>query len=166
MRLHREAAGILIFVLLSTFAGGAASLLPKSANLATPAVGSLYNAIGVGLATVISRNSPMAVRVQTYAGPPAWLPSMESGDTDLGVLTSADAVTSYKGILIYKKPFTNTRILVVGGSLKLGFYVAKNSEIQTVSDLKGKRIPTDFPGAPIVKLSSIAGLATRVRRLR
>lgn len=158
MRLHT--AGILLVVLLSAFTGSAAAPLPKTANLATPAVGSLYNAIGVGLATVISRNTPMTVRVQTYAGPPAWLPSMESGDTGLGVLTSADAVTSYKGIVIYKKRFTNTRILVVGGSLKLGFYVAKNSDIQTVSDLKGKRIPADFPGAPIVKLSSMAGLAT------
>ena len=134
--------------------------LPKTATLATPAAGSLYNAIGVGLATVISRHSPMTVRVQTSAGPPAWLPSMESGDTDLGVLTSADAVTSYKGIVIYKKRFRNTRILAVGGSLKLGFYVANNSEIQNLSDLKGKKIPADFPGAPIVKLSSTAALAT------
>lgn len=152
-------AGLTIFLLVAP-AGKALADLPKTATLATPVAGSLYNAIGVGLATVISRHSPMTVRVQTSAGPPAWLPSMESGDTELGVLTSADAVTSYKGIVIYKKRFRNTRILAVGGSLKLGFYVAKNSEIQTVVDLKGKRIPTDFPGAPIVKLSSTAGLAT------
>jgi len=132
----------------------------RSATLATHAVGSLYNAIGTGIATVVSRHTPMIVRVQPFAGPPAWLPSMNAGETDMGVLTSADAVTSYKGIILYKKPFQNTRILVVGGALQLSFYVPKDALIETVADLKGKRIPTDYPGTPIVKLSSTAALAT------
>lgn len=132
----------------------------RSASLATHAVGSLYNAIGTGIATVVSRHTPIIVRVQPYAGPPAWLPSMDSGETDMGVLTSADAVTSYKGVILYKKPYKNTRILVVGGALQLSFYVPKESPIETVADLKGKRIPADYPGTPIVKLSSTAALAT------
>jgi len=132
----------------------------RSASLATHAVGSLYNAIGTGIATVVSRHTAMTVRVQPFAGPPAWLPSMDSGETDMGVLTSADAVTSYKGVILYKKPYKNTRILVVGGALQLSFYVPKESPIETVADLKGKRIPADYPGTPIVKLSSTAALAT------
>lgn len=134
--------------------------LPRSAAIATHAVGSLYNAIGTGIATVVSRHTPITVRVQPFAGPPAWLPSMNEGQTDMGVLTSADAVTSYKGIIHYKKPFKNTRILLVGGALQLGFYVRKDSPVQTTADLKGKRIPTDFPGIPIVMLSSTAALAS------
>jgi uncharacterized protein len=132
----------------------------KSATLATHAVGSLYNAIGTGIATVVSRHTAMIVRVQPFAGPPAWLPSMNSGETDMGVLTSADAVTSYKGIILYKRPYKNTRILIVGGALQLSFYVPREAPMETVADLKGKRIPTDYPGTPIVRLSSIAALAT------
>jgi TRAP-type uncharacterized transport system substrate-binding protein len=98
----------------------------------------------------------MNIRVQAFAGPPAWLPSMDQGETDMGVLTSADAVTSYKGIVLYKRPFKNTRILVVGGVLRLSFYVAKDSPIDTVSDLKGKRIRP--VRAPIVMLSSAVWL--------
>jgi TRAP transporter TAXI family solute receptor len=134
--------------------------LPKSTTLATHAVGSLYNALGTGIATIVSRHTPTTVRVQPFAGPPAWLPSMDVGDTDMGVLTSADAVTSYKGIVLYKKPYKNTRLLLIGGTLKLGFYVAKDAPIETVADLRGKRIPVDFPGTPIVRLSSTAGLAS------
>jgi TRAP transporter TAXI family solute receptor len=100
------------------------------------------------------------VRVQPFAGPPAWLPAMDKGETDMGVLTSADAVTSYRGTEPYKRPFRNTRILVVGGAIQLSFYVRKDSPIQTIADLKGRRVPTDFPGIPIVKLSSSAGLAS------
>lgn len=134
--------------------------VPRSASVATHAVGSLYNTIGTGIATIVSRHTPITVRVQPFAGPPAWLPSMDKGDTEMGVLTSADAVTSYKGISLYKRPFKNTRILLVGGAIQLAFYVPKDSPIQTTADLKGKRIPTDFPGIPIVMLSSTAGLAS------
>ncbi|MBI4290950.1 MAG: TAXI family TRAP transporter solute-binding subunit [Betaproteobacteria bacterium] len=151
--------GIALFV--SLLAPSAASAqVPRSASVATHAVASLYHAIGTGIATVVSRHSPITVRVQPFAGPPAWLPSMDKGDTDMGVLTSADATTSYKGINPYKRPFKSTRILLVGGAIQLSFYVRKDSPIQTTADLKGRRVPTDFPGIPIVKLSSTAGLAS------
>ncbi len=137
-----------------------AAAVPRSATVATHAVGSLYNAIGTGIATVISRHTPMMVRVQPSAGPPAWLTSMEAGETDMGVVTSADAVTSYKGIILYKKPIKNQRILIAGGVIQLSFYVSKDAPFDTVAGLKGKKVPTDYPGTPIVKLSSTAGLAT------
>jgi TRAP transporter TAXI family solute receptor len=150
-------------IILTAFllaAGPVTAAEQKSATLATHAVGSLYNAIGTGIATVVSRHTAMIVRVQPFAGPPAWLPSMNSGETDMGVLTSADAVTSYRGVILYKKPYKNTRILVVGGALQLSFYVPREAPIETVADLKGKKIPTDYPGTPIVRLSSTAALAT------
>ena len=159
MRKWTKRVGVALFV--SALAPSAAlAQVPRSASVATHAMGSLYNAIGTGIATVVSRHSPITVRVQPFAGPPAWLPSMDKGDTDMGVLTSADAVTSYKGINPYKRPFKNTRILLVGGAIQLSFYVRKDSSIQTIADLKGKRVPTDFPGIPIVKLSTTAGLAS------
>lgn len=149
-------------IVLTAFllAANPAAAEQKSATLATHAVGSLYNAIGTGIATVVSRHTAMTVRVQPFAGPPAWLPSMNSGETDMGVLTSADAVTSYRGIILYKKPYKNTRILLVGGALQLSFYVPRAAPIETVADLKGKKIPADYPGTPIVRLSSTAALAT------
>lgn len=153
------AAGIALGV-LAVAATVAPAALPRSATLATHAVGSLYNALGTGIATVVTRHTPIVVRVQPFAGPPAWLPSMDGGETDMGVLTSGDAALSSKGIVLYKRPFKNTRLLVVGGALQLSFYVAKSAPMETVADLKGKRLPTDFPGIPVVRLSSTAMLAT------
>ncbi|MBI2357578.1 MAG: TAXI family TRAP transporter solute-binding subunit [Deltaproteobacteria bacterium] len=146
-----------IFVPLLAEAAG-----PRSATLATHAVGSLTNAIGTGIALVVSRHTSTTVRVQPFGGPPAWLPSMDKGETDMGILASADAITSYKGIVLYKRPFKikNTRIVIVGGTSQFGYYVAKDSPLETVADLKGRRIPTDFPGIPIVRLAGIAALAT------
>ena len=159
IRKWMKGIGVALFV--SALAPSSApAQVPRSASVATHAVGSLYNAIGTGIATVVSRHTPITVRVQPFAGPPAWLPSMDQGETDMGVLTSADAVTSYKGIIHYKRPFKNTRILLVGGAIQLAYYVRKDSPVQTIADLKGKRIPTDFPGIPIVMLSSTAALAS------
>ncbi|MBI2089778.1 MAG: TAXI family TRAP transporter solute-binding subunit [Deltaproteobacteria bacterium] len=134
--------------------------VPRSATLATHAVGTGFNAMGVGIGALVSRHTPMTVRVQPFAGPPAWLPSMDKGETDMGILSSADATSSYKGVTIYKRPFKNTRILVVGGTIGLTYFVPKDSRVETVADLKGKRIPTDYPAIPIVRLSSTAALAT------
>jgi len=158
--MRRFQAIAVALLLLGLVAGWAGAAVPRSASLATHAVGSLYNALGTGLATVISRHTAMTVRVQPHAGPPAWLPAMDKGEMDMGILTSADAVLAYTGSAIYKRPFRNARILVVGGTLLLSFYVAKDSPMETVADLKGKRVPTDFPGIPIVRLSSTAALAS------
>ncbi|MBI2359817.1 MAG: TAXI family TRAP transporter solute-binding subunit [Deltaproteobacteria bacterium] len=133
--------------------------MPTSATLATHAVGGLYHALGTGIGKVISRYTPTTVRVQPFAGPPAWLPSMDKGETDMGILTSADAITSYKGIVIYKRPLTGTRILISGGRIHIGFYVRADSDIKTGSELRGKRVPTDLPAMPIARLSSTATLA-------
>ncbi|MBI2359532.1 MAG: TAXI family TRAP transporter solute-binding subunit [Deltaproteobacteria bacterium] len=143
-----------------TLGAGQALTAQRTATLATHAVGSLYNALGTGLASVVSRQSPILIRVQPFAGPPAWLPSMDRGETDMGLLTSADAVLSSKGMVLYKKPYKNTRILIVGGAVYFGFYVPKDAPIETVADLKGKRLPTEWPGIPIIKLSTGASLAT------
>jgi len=154
-----EAIGIsLVPFVIAT--GLSSAEMPRSVTLGTHAVGSLYNAIGTGIATVVSRHTPMTVRVQPFAGPPAWLPSMDSGDTDMGVLTSADAAASYNGILLYKRPFKGTRILVVGGALKIGFYVPKASNMKSVADLKGKKVPAGFPGVPVVNMGTTAVLAS------
>ena len=141
-------------------AAGAWAELPRSATLATHAVGSLYNSLGTGIATVLSRRTPIVVRVQPFAGPPAWLPAMDKGETDMGLLTSADAALSSRGVVLYKKPYKNTRIVVVGGLVQFGFYARRDASMDTVADLKVKKVPVDFPGIPIVRLSTAAVLAT------
>lgn len=160
-RLTRRAGLVGAAALAAVFATtGARAEMPRSLNLATHGIGSLYNALGSGIATVLTRNANTVVRVQPFAGPPAWLPSMDEGKTDLGILTGADAVTSYNGISLYKKPFKNTRLIAVGGSLHLSFYVKKDSPMETVSDLKGKKVPSGFSATPIVGLSTKAALAS------
>ena len=133
---------------------------PSSVSLATHAVGSLYNAQGTAMSVVISKHSPMVVRVRPFAGPPAWIPDMESGEIEFGVVTGTDAATAYQGILLYKRKYPSLRLVMSGGVLRVGFIVKKNTGIKNVSELKGKKIPVDFPGTPISRMGSTAGLAS------
>jgi len=71
------AAGVAALMVAAT---SASADVPRSMNLATHGVGSLYNALGTGIATVLTRHTNAVVRVQPFAGPPAWLPSMNEGD--------------------------------------------------------------------------------------
>jgi len=134
--------------------------MPQAASLATAAVASVYYPMATGIATVISRHNPITIRVQPFIGASAWLPSMDKGEMDMGIITSGDAVSAYRGIVIYKTAFKNIRILTIGGTNYLGFYVAKDSNMTSVADLRGKKIPADFPQNLMVKLSSTAGLAS------
>ncbi|HLC21636.1 MAG TPA: TAXI family TRAP transporter solute-binding subunit [Candidatus Methylomirabilis sp.] len=145
----------LIFIPLTAFGE-----MPRSASLATAAVASIYYPMGTGIATVIGRHSPMTIRVQPFVGASAWLPSMDAGEMNMGIITSGDAVLAYRGIIIYKRAFKGLRILTIGGTLNLGFYVTKDAEMTSVDDLRGKKIPTDFPENLMVKLSSTAALAS------
>ncbi|MBI2998918.1 MAG: PhnD/SsuA/transferrin family substrate-binding protein [Deltaproteobacteria bacterium] len=151
---------IVLTLVVVTLGVGLSLSAQRSVTLATHAVGSLYNSFGTGLASVLSRRSPFLIRVQPFAGPPAWLPSMDKGETDMGLLTSADAILASKAMVLYKRHYKNARILIVGGAVYFGFYVPKDAPIETVADLKGKRIPTDWPGIPIIRLSTGASLAT------
>jgi len=149
--------GLLFLVLLVPGALLAAS---SSVSLATHAMGSLYNAQGTAMAAVISKNSPMTVRVRPFAGPPAWIPDMDSGEIEFGVVTGTDAATAYRGIILYKRKYPNLRLVMSGGVLRVGFIVRKSSGIKSVTELKGKKIPGDFPGTPISRIGSTAGLAS------
>lgn len=154
-----EMTGICM-LLLALFVPGPLFAAPSSVSLATHGVGSLYNAQGTAMSVVISKNSPMTVRVRPFAGPPAWIPDMDSGQIEFGVVTGTDAATAYRGIQIYKRKYPNLRLVMSGGVLRVGFVVRKNTGIKSVTELKGKKIPTDFPGTPIQRMGSTAGLAS------
>ncbi len=86
----RGLIGITISLVILTFLPGLAlAASPRSAALATHAVRTGYNAMAVGIATVGSPYTPITVRVQPFAGPPAWLADMDKGQQDMGILTSA-----------------------------------------------------------------------------
>jgi len=148
--------------------------LPRSINFGTHAVGTVFNAVGTGLAKVATDRGPIRVIVQPFSGPPAWVPTMNrEGKPEIGIINVVDAWQAYTGKLTprplpagspeMKPPYTpqpNLRLLKLGTNLFAGILVRADSPIKSLADLKGKRLTWDFPAFPPNILSGLSVLAT------
>jgi TRAP transporter TAXI family solute receptor len=148
--------------------------LPSSVNFGTHRVGSVFNAVGTGLAKVATDDGPIRVVVQPFSGPPAWIPSMtKNGKPDLGIINVSEIWQAYTGKItpeplpvgapkIKKRygPHPDLRLLMLGTNLSLGILVRNDSPMKSLADLKGKRLTWDFPAFPANILSGLATLST------
>jgi TRAP transporter TAXI family solute receptor len=137
-----------------------AEVRPK-VSIGTDAVGSLLNIIGSGISKVVTEHTKTMMVVRAFSGPDAWLPVLDRGELELGVLTAGTAWIPYNAIEEpYTKPLTNLRLLRSMTALSsYSFVVAKDSNIKAVKDLKGKRVPY-FQGRAAVRNNVLVGLMT------
>ncbi len=148
--------------------------LPSSVNFGTHSVGSVFNAVGTGLAKVASDRGPVRVVVQPFSGPPAWIPTMnKEGKPEIGIINVTEIWQAYTG-KITPEPLPagapnikdrydahpNLRLLTLGTNLSLSILVRADSPIKSLADLKGKRLTWDFPAFPANILSGLATLST------
>ena len=131
-------------------AGSASSDLPRTAALATNPAGTGAHALGAGLASVASKVSGISLKVQPYNGPNAWMPLLESGELELGVLNILDSQMAATGTGNYKKAYPMVRV-IAGGVFPFtaSAMVRDKSDIKQISDLKGKRVAWDYGGHAI-----------------
>jgi TRAP transporter TAXI family solute receptor len=138
-------------------------VIPKVLTLATHPVGTLVNAMGTGLATVLSKHLGIEIKVMPTTGPIEWLPMVKGGEVDLGVLNNWDAqmgrlgkeefkvATKGEGAPIY--------LLTSGTPALTGVVVAEDSGIRKGQDLKGKRYVGIFTGSGGITAQARAALA-------
>jgi len=67
----------------------------QTLTLATDAPGSTYNAVGSGMAKVITEGSSLRVIVRPFGGPDAYLDQLNNGEVNLAALSSSTAYVSY-----------------------------------------------------------------------
>jgi TRAP transporter TAXI family solute receptor len=117
--------------------------LPKTVSIATHPKGSLMNFIGGGFAKVITSYTPIKASDRPFTGYMAWVPLMNNGELDMGIVTSPESYTAYMGEGPYKQPLKNLRVISVGASVLLSYVVRADSDIKTMAELKGKRVAID-----------------------
>ena len=109
-----------------------------------------------------SKVTPISAKVQPYNGPNAWMPLLESGEVDFGIINILDSHMAATGTGNYKKAYPCIRVVSGGvfpftGSLMVR---ATNRKSRQPSDLKGKRIAWDFGGHAITHTWQLATLET------
>ena len=126
---------------------------PKETNIAigTHSVGGAYYASGSGLAKVISDHSTMKAVVKPHAGPNAWMPQLDNGNLQLGMMSAPDAGWAMKGINGFPIPAKNLRFMMRGNINEApAIIVRKDSGINNAKDLKGKPVAARFGGNTII----------------
>jgi TRAP transporter TAXI family solute receptor len=151
--------------LIVALASPAAAQLPRSVTLATNPPGTVYYTFGSGLAKVIS-GGPFQVAIQPYAGSSTFLPLLNTGEVELGIVNAVDMGLSYRGPKFQiggRNPFPyapNVRLVMRGSPLLVGLLVRKDSPIKTVHDVKGKRMTGEYPAHLAVWYNMFGHLAS------
>lgn len=116
--------------------------------IATLRPGTSFNATAAGIARLINKHSDARMRLRETG---AFLEEIIGRkETPFGLNSSPNAYDAFTGRNLYKgRRIRNLRNIVLGPVLFGSLMVKKSSGMKTVGDLKGKRVPGKFSGAPV-----------------
>ncbi|EBA07777.1 TAXI family TRAP transporter solute-binding subunit [Sagittula stellata] len=154
MKLSKIVMGALCAASISTAAHA------QQLGIGTMAPGNLGYSIGSAIASVLSTHDIGAI-VQPSGGTSAYLPLVDSGELDFGianVIESGQAAAGEAGFEGHQ--LKNLRAVSVLFPFRVGLFVREDSGIETIADLKGKRIAYGFTNQVTLKKVVDAILAT------
>lgn len=122
--------------------------------------GSLGYAIAAGVAVALSKHTTMTVRPVGFGGATTFMPRIDAGLLEMGANNVIDAVYARRGIITYKKPHPNIRIVSRLVPFQAGIMVRNDSDIKTIQDLKGRRFSTEYSRMKIAEANTGAMIAT------
>jgi len=124
--------------------------LPRTAAIGTNPAGTGAHAIASALAAVASKATPIAGKVQPYNGPNAWMPLLENGEIEMGIINILDSHMAATGTGNYKSAYPSVRV-ISGGVFPFtaGLIIRDKLDVKQLSDLKGKRLAWDYGGHAI-----------------
>jgi uncharacterized protein len=164
----RRLVVVTAFLLVQIFAGaGNAQQLPKSVTVGVNPAGTVFYAVGGGLASVVSGGAPFQAVIQPYSGTSTFLPLLDNGEIDFGVINAVEMNLAYQGAARFKvagrNPLPhvpNTRLIMRGSPLQVSLVVRKDSTIKTVHDARGKRVTGEYPANIAIWFHIYTGLAS------
>jgi uncharacterized protein len=120
--------------------------------------GSNFYVIGAALSDVISRNSGYTGRLMTSTGAAVWLPMMETQEVDLGTMSHYESWLSARGEGPFPQSF-DVGLIASGTGLNVGLYVLNDSPVQSMADIAGLRIGSEYSGGPAIDVFKRGELA-------
>ena len=155
-----------LLVVVALLLGPAAAQTPKSVTLGTNPPGTIFYTVASGLAKVASGAAPFQMTLQPHAGTSTFLPLINSGEMELGVVNAVDMGLTYRGPNFKiggRNPFPhspNVRLVMRGSPLRVGLLVRKDSPIKNIYDVKGKRMTGEYPAHLAVWYNMFGHLAS------
>src|SRR5262245_46955611 len=138
---------------------GAAGAAAQTYGIATMQPGTLNHTTGSAIAKVLKDKAGLNVLVQPTAGETTLIPMVGRAEAELGIANVAEMDNVVKGTsAVGKQP--DLRLIGAIHPLRVGWYVRKDSDMKTIADLKGKRVPLGYSAMRTQDASTRAALAT------
>ena len=124
---------------------------PPRASIGANPPGTVFYAVASGLAKVATEAGTARLTVQPYTGSSTFLPLIESGELEFGVVNAVDMGLAFRGpgFKIGGRnplpPAPGIRLVMRGSPLLIALLVRKDSPIRTVQDVRGKRVTGEYP---------------------
>ncbi len=112
------------------------------------------------ISKVVSEKAGIQMRVQPHGGTSAYVPQVNAGNLEFGLANELETVYAVTGTEIYeKRPQENLRVVTVLTPFASAIFVRKDSDIKSVQDLKGKRLPSGWASQKIIGVLMNGALA-------
>jgi TRAP transporter TAXI family solute receptor len=144
---------------------GVAALIAGSASAQTVGIGTTKGGATAQVTAAISKivsshAGGLQMRPQVMGGTQKYIPVVNAGKLEFGVSNMMQYYMAKKGIGLSKgNKHDNLRLLATMMTFRIGWLVPRNSDIKSIADFKGKRVPFGFKGAPLFHFLLSAGLA-------
>ncbi|MEW5421700.1 TAXI family TRAP transporter solute-binding subunit [Amorphus sp. 3PC139-8] len=135
-----------VLVAVAAISGFAAAGHAEDLKFGAGQQGSQNYGVNAALGQAIGDNTDLNVTVQAFGGPTAYLPLVNEGKLDIAAVVTPDFGDAVRG----KGPFDgnpqeNLRFVAALFPSPVGMMVADDSGIETIADLKGKRVAWGMP---------------------
>jgi len=137
---------------LAVFAAMTGTAAAQAIGMGVGAAGFWTNSAGAAIAKV-ANDAGVKMRIQPFTGTTVYVPSIDNGQLEFGLANHLESYQAVHGVGLWGgKKLDNIRVVTVISPLRVTLFVKKDSPIKRVSDLKGKRVTTDYSAQKIVQL--------------
>jgi TRAP transporter TAXI family solute receptor len=146
---QRTMHGLTIGVALgAAMLAGAALAQQKTIAISTGGTGGVYYPLGGGLANLISKNLPgYQATAEVTGGSVDNLKLIGTGQSEVGFVMADAALDAFNGEDKFKGSKVAVRTLMVLYPNRMHVVTIEGTGIETMADLKGKRVSTGSPGS-------------------
>jgi hypothetical protein len=133
---------------------GAAPAQPHAqvVGIGTAKQGGFTYSAGAAIAKV-AQIEGVRMLLRPYGGSGVYVPAVNKGELQFALANALDTVFAVTGKEVYEgRPQPDVRIVSVMLPLRVAIFVRKDSPIQSIADLKGKRVPGEFGSARVLKI--------------
>ncbi|MBI4294433.1 MAG: TAXI family TRAP transporter solute-binding subunit [Betaproteobacteria bacterium] len=131
--------------------GMAGTAAAQAVAIATSGPGSIYHSSGSVIAKLLSDKAGVKATIQPFASPNVFVPSVDSGEIQLGTANIAELTWALQGEEYFKgRPYRNLRGIGIMYPLRSAIFVRKDSDIKTLADLKGRPVVDGYSSQKVI----------------